>query len=40
MKHWLELKIDRVENLSIENWSNKLNKKSKSGIRLKITQVC
>ena len=29
MKHWLELKIDQVENLSIENLSNKIDKELK-----------
>ena len=29
MKHWPELKIDQIENLSIENSSNKLDKKLK-----------
>ena len=29
MKHWPELKIDQIENLSIENSSNKLDKKMK-----------
>ena len=30
MKHWSKLKIDRVENLAIENSSNKLDKKLKT----------
>ena len=39
MKHWFELKINRVENLSfenssIENSSNKLNKKLRTKIEI------
>ena len=35
IKHWFEVKIDQVENLSIENSSNKINKKLKIKMQIK-----